>query len=65
MSMLPFNQDRRMVVKLLVTYFEHNRPREVLELMSKILQFTGTCWGRMDGCEGGQIMMRIQRSCES
>lgn len=31
-----------MVVKLLVTYFEHNRPREVLELMSKILQFSGT-----------------------
>ncbi len=44
-----------MVVKLLVTYFEHNRPREVLELMSKILQFSGTVRPRVS-VGGVQIM---------
>jgi hypothetical protein len=35
-----FTIDRRMVTKLIVTYFEQNRAKEVLELISKILQFT-------------------------
>ena len=33
--------DRRIVVKLLTTYFERDRSPEVLQLMSRMLGFTG------------------------
>lgn len=33
--------DRRIVVKLLVTYFEKGQSKEVLQLMARILNFTG------------------------
>lgn len=35
--------DRRMVVKLLVTFFEKGQSQEVLSLMARILAFTGQC----------------------
>lgn len=41
--------DRRLVVKLLVTYFERSDKSEVLELMSRILRFTDEDQ-RMIGC---------------
>lgn len=34
--------DRRIVVKLLVTFFEKGQSQEVLQLMGRILGFTGT-----------------------
>ena len=34
--------DRRIVVKLLVTFFERGQSQEVLQLMARILVFTGT-----------------------
>ena len=34
--------DRRIVVKLLVTFFEKGQSQEVLQLMARILAFTGT-----------------------
>lgn len=33
--------DRRIVVKLLVTFFEKGQSKEVLQLMARILNFTG------------------------
>lgn len=33
--------DRRIVVKLLITYFERDRSPEVLQLMFRMLGFTG------------------------
>lgn len=37
--------DRRIVVKLLVTFFQKGQSQEVLSLMARILAFTGqTCW---------------------
>lgn len=33
--------DRRIVVKLLVTFFEKGQSQEVLQLMARILNFTG------------------------
>lgn len=33
--------DRRIVVKLLVTFFEKGQSQEVLQLMARILAFTG------------------------
>lgn len=33
--------DRRLVVKLLLTYFERDQAHEVLELMARILGFSG------------------------
>lgn len=33
--------DRRIVVKLLVTFFERGHSQEVLQLMARILAFTG------------------------
>lgn len=33
--------DRRLVVKLLLTYFERDQANEVLELMARILGFSG------------------------
>ena len=38
--------DRRIVVKLLVTFFERNQSQEVLSLMARILAFSG----RMKQC---------------
>ena len=36
--------DRRIVVKLLVTFFERGHSQEVLQLMARILAFTGMQW---------------------
>lgn len=36
--------DRRIVVKLLVTFFERGQSQEVLQLMARILAFTGMQW---------------------
>lgn len=36
--------DRRIVVKLLVTFFERGQSQEVLQLMARILAFTGIQW---------------------
>ena len=35
--------DRRIVVKLLVTYFQRGQSPEILDLMSRMLGLTGTC----------------------
>lgn len=35
--------DRRVVVKLLTTYFERNQSPEVLTLMARMLGFSGAC----------------------
>ncbi len=37
--------DRRIVVKLLVTFFEKGQSQEVLSLMARILDFTGRSSG--------------------
>ena len=36
--------DRCIVVKLLVTFFERGQSQEVLQLMARILAFTGMQW---------------------
>lgn len=41
--------DRRIVVKLLVTFFERGHSQEVLQLMARILAFTGMYGFRVQG----------------
>ena len=51
--------DRRIVIKLLVTFFEHNKPHEVLELMSRILQFSEDDKEKVGLNKQGNIMNRF------
>ena len=42
--------DRRIVVKLLVTYFERNQSPEILELMARMLGLSGRILKRIPCC---------------
>ncbi len=55
--------DRRIVVKLLVTFFEKGQSQEVLSLMARILAFTGWSLHLHASSVAGQVRCRILAHC--
>ncbi|KAK9910294.1 hypothetical protein M0R45_034262 [Rubus argutus] len=50
--------DRRIVIKLLVTYFQRNYSKEVLDLMTRMLGFTDEDKQRIGVAQGGKGVVR-------
>ncbi|KAL6126246.1 hypothetical protein ACLB2K_074297 [Fragaria x ananassa] len=53
-----FLVDRRIVIKLLVTYFQRNHSKEVLDLMTRMLGFTDEDKQRIGVAQGGKGVVR-------
>ncbi|XP_061999711.1 golgin candidate 4 isoform X2 [Rosa rugosa] len=53
-----FLVDRRIVIKLLVTYFQRNHSKEVLDLMTRMLGFTDEDKQRIGIAQGGKGVVR-------
>ncbi|XP_050387627.1 golgin candidate 4 [Argentina anserina] len=53
-----FLVDRRIVIKLLVTYFQRNHSKEVLDLMTRMLGFTDDDKQRIGVAQGGKGVVR-------